>query len=222
MNVFDDLRQAFREAVENFKEELNRDEVTDTVDGLLREMGRELVDARAYLSRLEEDARDALRRAEAEQKEGETCRRREEMAERIEDDQTARIARDYAEKHERRAEILRKKATALTEEIRLRKTEIGEMERRLKRARTQRESLRSAVGTMRARKTLSDDDLFAELDRLGDDIDDRERYAGAAGEVDAALDDAPPGAGEAGEGTGDEELEHRLEELKRRMREGES
>lgn len=218
MNVFDDLRQAFREAVENFKEELNRDQVTETVDDLLREMGREIVDARTYVDRLEEDARDALDRADAEQEEAATCRRREEMAERIDDDQTARIAREYAEKHERHAKILQKKAAALTEEIRLRTAEIGEMERRLKKARTQREGLRSVVGTTRARKTLADDDLFADLDRMAERIDDEERYADAVGEVDRDPGDSP---GPEEPDPGERELERRLEELKRRMQDGE-
>jgi len=214
LNVFDDLRQAFREAVENFKEELNRDEVTDNVDGLLREMGQEIVDARTYLASLQEDAREALRRAEAEQEEAATCRRREEMADGIDDDQTARIAREFAEKHERHAAILRKKASALAEEIRLRRSEIGEMERRLKKARTQREALRSAAGTTRARDTLGDDDLFAELERIGEQVDDEARYAGAVGEM-ADLGDPP-----VRDEMGPEELERRLEELKRRMEEG--
>lgn len=214
MNVFDDLRQAFRQAVANFKEELNREQVTDTVDGLLRNMGQEIVDARAYLRRLEDDARDAVARAEAEGEEATTCRRREELADRIGDKETARIAREYAEKHERHAEILRRKATALTEEIRIRKAEIAEMERRFAAARRQREELRSKVGTNRARETLSDDDLFGELDRIGESIGDAERYAGAVGEVGDELD---------GESSSEElrpskeELDRRLEELKRRM-----
>lgn len=219
LSVFDDLRQAFRQAVENFKEELNRDQVTDTVDGLLRNMGREIVDARAYLGRLEDDARDAVARAEAEEKEAGTCRRREELADRIGDGETARIAREYAEKHERHARILRKKATALSEEIRIRKAEVGEMERRFEKARRQRESLRSKVGTDRARRTLSDDDLFSELDRIGEEIDDAERYAGAVGEVGEALDDA---AASEDRGRSQEELDRRLEELKRRMDRGET
>ena len=44
--MFENLRNAFREAVENFNKELNRDEVPDVVDGLLRQMHEEVTDAK--------------------------------------------------------------------------------------------------------------------------------------------------------------------------------
>ena len=217
MNVFDDLRQAFRQAVENFKEELNRDQVTDAVDGLLRTMGQEVVDARTYLKRLKKDMREALQRAETETKEATTCRRREELAEEIGDSETARVARDFAEKHERRAAILQKKAAALGEEIELREAEVAEMEKRLKEAGHQREELRSRVGNTRARETLNEDDLFAEMDRIGERIDDEGRYAGATGEIDDILEEEGPGDESTSGPPSTAELERRLEELKRQM-----
>lgn len=217
MNVFDDLRQAFRQAVENFKEELNRDQVTDAVDGLLRTMGQEVVDARTYLKRLEEDMREALQRAEVETKEATTCRRREELAEEIEDSETARVAREFAKKHEKRAAILQRKVAALGEEIELRKAEVAEMEKRLKEATHQREELRSTVGNTRARKALNEDDLFAELDRIGERIGDEERYAGAAGEIDDVFAKEGPGEESAPGPPSAAELERRLEKLKRQM-----
>ena len=94
--MFENLRQAFREAVDNFKEELNRDEVPDTVDDLLHQMQEEVTDARAHLFTLEEQIKKALQLAEMEAKEVETCRRREAMAEQIGDQETASIAHSSA------------------------------------------------------------------------------------------------------------------------------
>ncbi|MDX1567636.1 MAG: hypothetical protein R3223_07535 [Longimicrobiales bacterium] len=226
MNPFEELRQAFRQAVENFKEELNRDQVTDTVDGLLRGMKREVVDARAYLGRLEDDLRDSVRRAEAEEEAAATCRRREELARRIDDGETEEIARKFAEKHERRAEVLRRKATALGEERDLREAEIAEMRKRLEEAARQRDSLRSRVGTTRAREILGEDDLFSELDRMEERIDDESRYADVAGEMEDLLDSE---GGGIEEGATDgrrpdpsvDDLDRRLAELKRRIQEEE-
>lgn len=214
MSVFSELRDAFRLAVENFKEELHREPSKDTVDGLLRDMGREIVEARTHLSRLEEEVRSALERAEAEKAEAETCRRRERLAREIDDEETARVAREFAEKHERRREVLEQKALALKDELDLRRVEVREMLERLDDARTRREGLDAASGRTRARGSLRDaDDLFAELDRMAEKVEDLERRARAAGEVEEALaDDAAGPAREPGPSP-----EARLRELKRRM-----
>ena len=47
--MFENLRNAFREALDNFNKELNRDDVPDVVDGLLRQMHEEATDAKAQL-----------------------------------------------------------------------------------------------------------------------------------------------------------------------------
>ena len=52
--MFDDLRRAFREAVDNFKEELNRDEIPETVDKLLLGMRNEVADAKVQIRELED------------------------------------------------------------------------------------------------------------------------------------------------------------------------
>ena len=69
--MFDNLRQAFREAVDNFKEEVGRDDVPEAVSRLLREMKREAADTKADIRRLEEAIRAAMNRAEKEKGEGE-------------------------------------------------------------------------------------------------------------------------------------------------------
>ena len=217
--MFENLKQAFREAVENFKEELDRDRVPENVDRLLKGMYEEVTDAKAYLSRLEEDLKKALRAAEAEKKEALTCRRREKMAREIGDEETAEVARRFGDKHEKRQQVLERKALAMKEELDIRKAEVGEMLEQLKEARERRDSLTATAGRAQARGSISDaDDLFDQLDRMAEKISDDERRGAAARDLademdledfDAELrDDGPPSGGE---------LEERLRELKRRM-----
>ena len=75
--MFENLRNAFREAVDNFNKELNRDDVPDVVDGLLRQMHEEVTDAKAQLFTLEEQIKRAIQLSEMEEKEAATCRRRD-------------------------------------------------------------------------------------------------------------------------------------------------
>ena len=124
--MFDNLRQAFREAVDNFKDELGRDEIPEAVNRLLREMKREAADTKAEIRRLEEAIQGAIEKAEKEKGEGKTCRRREKMALEISDEETARLAREYAEKHEHRRSVQEHKALALKEELDMRREEFGE------------------------------------------------------------------------------------------------
>ena len=103
--MFDNLRHAFREAVDNFNKELNRDDVPDVVDGLLTQMHEEVTDAKAQVFTLEEQIKKAIQLSDMEEKEASTCRRREEMARKIGDEETATVAAEFAEKHEKRREI---------------------------------------------------------------------------------------------------------------------
>lgn len=212
--VFDELREAFRQAVENFKTELDRDRVSEEVDGLVAGMRQEVVDARAYLDHLEEEIQASLERARAEEDEAKTCRRREQMAREIGDEETAGVAARYAEKHEKRRKVLERKALALKEELDLRRNELREMVDRLKEARTSRDGLAARAGRTRARESLGEaDDLFAELDRMAEKIDDAERRGQAAEELDSELD---PGAA-PDPADPEAAADARLRELKRRM-----
>lgn len=186
--MFGDLARAFREAVDNFRAELDRDRVPETVDELLRGMRREVVEARTHALRLEEDIRGALRRAKREEEEAATCRRREELAREIGDDETAEVARDFAERHEKRQRVLERKALALREELELRREEMREMLERLHEAGTLRDGLTASVGRTRARETLGEvDALFDDLDRMEERIGDVERRIRAEEELDEEL-----------------------------------
>lgn len=187
--MFDDLRAAFRQAVENFNRELHRDQVPETVDRLLRGMQRELVDAKARVSDLEAQIERTRAEARHEAEQAEVCSRRAEMALRIEDQETADLATAYRERHARRHELLEQKVTTLAEEIAFRRKDVEEMMSKLQQARTQREGLTATTGRSQARDTLGQaDDLFAELERMAEKIEG-ERTAAEAEEDLSDLDE---------------------------------
>lgn len=112
--MFDDLMKAWREAVENFRREMEGDE--SGADEQTRAMQRQYSTARDVLERLEIEIRRSKRQA-AEERENETvCRRREEMARRIGDEETVRIAVEYAERHAQHAGVLERKVEVFMEE----------------------------------------------------------------------------------------------------------
>ncbi len=215
--MFENLRDAFREAIDNFNKEVNRDEIPDVVDGLLRQMHEEVTDAKAHAFTLEEQIKKALQLAELEKKEVDTCRRREAMAARIGDEDTAKVAREYAEKHQQRKEIQERKALALREELEMKRGEVEDMLEKLKEARTKREALASTSGRAQARNSLSEaDDLFAQLDRMEEKIEGAGHQREAEEELLSEFGDLqspPPPRGP----TREEEAEAKLRELKRLM-----
>jgi len=215
--MFENLRQAFKEAADNFKEELNRDEVPEVVDGLLRQMQEEVTDAQAQTHTLEAQIKKALQLAEMEEKEVATCRRRESMAQKIGDSETAGVAADFAEKHQKRKAIQEHKALALREELEMKRGEVQEMMAQFKEAKAKRETLSATSGRATARNSMSEaDDLFSQMDRMADKIEgvDRQRMAEEEllSELDS-LDSSPPPRRFSPE----EDAELRLQELKRRM-----
>ncbi|MEK9503537.1 PspA/IM30 family protein [Gaopeijia maritima] len=211
--MFEDLRRAFREALDNFQQELNRDRIPGSVDRLLAGMVDEVTEAKTRLAELE--AQIERTRAES-AKEGEelaTCLRRAALARQIDDEETARLAEEYGEKHRYRKEVLDQKADALTREAELRRSEVEEMLERVKEARTRRDALAAQAGRTEARATLDEsDDLFAELDRMAEKIGDSDARAEAARAVDdLSIDlDAPVRRP-------DVDYDAALAELKRRM-----
>ena len=209
--MFDNLRNAFKEAVENFKTELGRDEVPEAVDRLLAGMYSEATDAKAYVSGLERDLASTRASAKRETDEAATCRRREGQAAQISDEETARVAAEFAEKHERRAEVLEGKAEAIRQELLVRRAEVEEMFSKIKEARQQREALASTTGRTEARDSMGNvDDLFSDFDRM------EQKISGTQSEADAASAfDEEMGLDDAGRPVVD--VDDQLDELKRRM-----
>ena len=213
--MFENLRKAFREAVDNFNREMSREGVSETVDGLLKGMEKEAVATRAGLESLKEQLATARSRIAAEEREAGVCRRREELARKIGDSETADIAAKFAEKHENRQQVLSDKAAAIEAEVRLLEAEYGDMLQQIRKARASRESLKATAGRTRARSSIQgSDDLFGELDRMADRIEGNEADTDAADEL---FDDAGDFDHELRRARREEVADARLEELKRRM-----
>ena len=170
--MFENLRDAFREAVDNFKHELNRDDVPVTVDRLLLAMQDELVQARSLLGALERQIAEASAHVARDRAEEDTCRRRAEMASKVGDQETARIALKFAVRHERRRMVLERKAVALDEERSIRVIEVDEMTVRVEEARSKRDILAAAASADASDQTLrAADDLPDELDRMASEME---------------------------------------------------
>lgn len=221
--MFEDLRAAFREALDNFNKELKRDQVPETVDRLLVGMKNELIDEKAQVRGLEEELERATTASQREKDAGATCRRREKMARDIGDEETANLAAQHAVKHEGHHAVLEKKAQAIREELVFRRQSVEEMTAQLNEAIEKRGSLGATAGRTGARGAISEaDDLFSELDRMAEKMtgesartdaaeafDAMDLDSGEISDYDVTLDEPPPR----------EELnvDAALAELKRRM-----
>jgi phage shock protein A len=225
--MFDDLRAAFREALDNFNKELRRDNVSETADRLLVGMKNEIADEKVQILDLESQLEKALTGSQREKELGATCRRREKMARDIGDEDTADLAVQHAAKHEGHQALLEKKAAAIREEIEFRRRNVDEMIEKFSEAKEKRDALSATAGRSGARQTLSAaDDLFSELDRMAEKIEGERRTGEAAQalddldldgaddfDYDVSLDESPPPKE-------DLDVDAALAELKRRMGKG--
>jgi len=213
--MFENLRNAFREAIENFNKELDRDQVPGSVDRLLAGMREEVADAKVRVRELEDQIARADAEAAREKNEAATARRRGKMAAEIDDAETVRLAEQYAQRNDERQRVLEQKGAALRQELAIRQREIEEMLAQVKDAQSKRDSLAATTGRSGARESIrAADDLFAELDRMAEAIGDEDARARAAedfGDLDLDADpDLPPTPPPV-------DFDARLEELKRRM-----
>ena len=78
--MFEDLRRAFREALDNFQNELGRDRVPGSVDRLLAGMVREVTETKARAAELESQLERTRVESSREADELATCQRREALA----------------------------------------------------------------------------------------------------------------------------------------------
>jgi len=186
--MFEKLGRAFKEAFENFKKELDREAVPETVNKLLHQMHDEAADVKADIKRLEAEIEKALKATDAHREQASTYRRREKMARDISDEETAKVAAEYAEKAEHHSEILGRKALAMKEELDLRRGEFEQMLEAIKSAKADKSSLAATAGRGQARDSLSGaDDLFAKMDQLEDTMEHADHMRDAEREVDAAM-----------------------------------
>ncbi len=224
--MFEKLGRAFREAFENFKEELDRDAVPETVNKLLHQMHDEAADVRADIKRLEAEIEKAITATDGHKDQGATYRRREKMARDIGDGETAKVAAEYAEKAEHHAAILGRKALAMKEEMDLKRGEFTQMLEAIKHAKSNKNSLAAKAGRGQARESLSGaDDLFAKMDQLEEDMEQADHLRDAERELEDAM---PPRSeyhvsfdGNAPVRDREAEAEDKLERLKRLMNQDE-
>jgi hypothetical protein len=127
--MFEDWKKAWEQAVANFQRELEGEDRPGEVPGhRAAGMRRDLADARRALERLQADVIASQRELVGEQEQVATCQRRAAMAERIGDEETLRIARDFERKHTDRAALLHRKVDVLKDELAMRQEELAVME----------------------------------------------------------------------------------------------
>ena len=214
--MFEDLQRLFRESVAAFRAERDRREPEDEVAHLLGSMRRELVEARALIPRLEDDLRGASADLEREREHLERTRRRGELAKGIGDEETARVAEEFAARHAARVEVLQQAVTARQAELELRRREADDMMRQYREADANRFALVAQLRRARSAERLGalGDDAertFSDWDRMAERVADDSRYVDALD--DLGLDSSPPPPSGPSPG----EVEERLRELKRRM-----
>jgi hypothetical protein len=112
--MFDDWKQAWRQAVDNFQREV-RDAHAGAVPRV-RAMEREIVSAAGALSKLDEEIRRTAADVGAEREAEQVCIRRQGLAREVADEETVRIAGQFAERHAERAAVLSRKLEVLQEE----------------------------------------------------------------------------------------------------------
>jgi phage shock protein A len=225
--MFDDLRSAFREALDNFNNELRRENVSETADRLLIGMKNEIADEKVQIRDLEDQLEKARAQALREREAGATARRREKMARGIGDEDTASVAAQHAVKHEGHHALLEKRSSAISEEIEFRRRNVDEMIEKFSEAKQKRDTLSATAGRAGARRSFAEaDDLFGELDRMAEKIqgerrqgeaeealDDLDLDSADALDYDVGLEDPPPAREEL-------DVDAALAELKRRMGQG--
>jgi hypothetical protein len=215
--MLDSLREAFRQAIVNFRTEL-RGGIPDEADALLRGMRQELVALQVQVHRIEGELRRARDEAAREALALETCIRREALARQAGDEETAEIAREFADKHRSRQEILSSKVEVIGRELEERKRSLADSTGRFKAAQVQREGLAATAGRAGARDRIREtDSLFEEMDRMGERIGDLEARTAAAEEVDASLSGGTHAADARTPPPSAPDVDARLDALKREM-----
>lgn len=127
--MFEDWKKAWREAVENFKRELNDTQAAGgNVGPHVRAMRQDIASVRGALSKLDAEIARATREAGKERDAEVIARRREGLARHVGDDETVRVAGEFATRHAERAGILERKVDVLRQERALLARDLEAME----------------------------------------------------------------------------------------------
>jgi hypothetical protein len=183
--MFEALRDAFREAVVNFRAELrrddaaepdvSRDEASQGARALVREMELACVEVKLRLETLSSELDAVSVEAGSEQGLADTCLRRAALAEGVGDHETARIAHQYAERHQFKASLLLEKASVLRREVAERARDVEDGLHQLRQAKAAAARMAASAGRTAARHTMTEADrLFQEFERF-ETRDDGER-----------------------------------------------
>lgn len=130
--MFREFKRAWRQAVDNFWQELEADSAEGS-GAAYREVAR----VRNQMDELEDEITDTRQRLTHELEQVKVCIRRARMAEDIGDTETARVAVEYRDRHQERASVLERKLEALEAEHRLCRRDLDEMEQALQEGRAQ-------------------------------------------------------------------------------------
>lgn len=216
--MINDLKRLFSRTWDAFTAELGRREPEDEVVGLLGAMRREMVDARASLPVYEEAARAAEAELARERRALDDAVRRGGLAERINDAETVRVAGEFADRHRRRVAVLEEKLRAARAEHEMHSGEVQDMMRRYKEADANRFVLLNEVRRARSQQRMGEmaggqpwDDFSRAAEKLESEI----AYGEALDEL-GGLDSSPPPP----RSSVHDDVEARLQELKRRMGQG--
>ena len=139
--MFDDLRQAFREALDNFNKELNKGQLSETDDELLIGMKNEIVREEAQIAGLRNQLLRTTAQIDDLTENIATAHRRQKMARDIGDGDTACLATDWATKARAQRSILSNKAAALQDEVDFHSRTIADMHSHFNEARSRRQTL---------------------------------------------------------------------------------
>lgn len=204
-----------------------RTDAAGDVDELLAGMREELIQARSALPRFEQGLEKLQRLQAQERKRAEDCVRRAGQARAIDDQETLRLAVEYAERHQERVRVYGEKIEAAKAELALQRRTVSEMTEQLKSAMTHRDVLKVRSRRSRTTETLrgGGDTAADRFDRMADDIEEEAARAEAARDLDEEFGgDFDPGYApppRSGRIDPDDLAELQLEELKRRMSEEE-
>lgn len=217
--MINDLKRLFSRTWDTFVTELGRREPEDEVVGLLGAMRREMVGARASLPLYQEHERAAEAELARERRAMDDAVRRGALAEKISDAETVRIAAEFAERHRKRVAVLEEKVRVARAEREMRAVEVDDMMRRYKEADANRFVLLNEVRRARSQQRMegiSGGPAFDDFDRAAERMESEIAYGEAMEELNGMDDPTPPPPPPSAHSIHDD-VEARLQELKRRM-----
>ena len=215
--MINDLKRLFSRTWDAFTAELGRRDPEDEVVGLLGAMRREMVDARAGLPVYEEAVRAAEAELARERRALDDAVRRGGLAERINDAETVRVASEFAERHRRRVAVLEEKVRAAKAEHEMHSLEVQDMMRRYKEADSNRFVLLNEVRRARSQQRMGEmagGQAWDDFGRVTDKLESEIAYGEALDELNGDPTPPPPPPSQS---SIHDDVEARLQELKRRM-----